>query len=61
MNQMILQLVAAKSATEKNETRLRELEAAINAAQCCGNGGGGGCSPLNAKWYVFFCPSYGQN
>jgi hypothetical protein len=61
-SQMILMLVNAKTSAQKNDARLRELETVIDAAKCCGNGGGGGCAPIaNAKWYEFFCPSYRQN
>jgi hypothetical protein len=57
-----LQLVVTTTSTERNDARLRELKFAIDAASCAGSGSGGGCSsPVNAKWYEFFCPSYGQN
>ncbi len=48
--------------TKTNEARLRELEREMDVAARCSGGAGGGCSsPTLAKWYVMFCPSYGQN
>lgn len=69
--ELMLRIVSTEDTTDQDhhrdlETHLSLLDeaefSALTAPARCGGIGGGGCSsPSLAKWYVMFCPTYGQN